>query len=184
VQYTRPFRGRRLARSAGPIPVWRTYGLVDPRIQHVIPATRRLLTNSGPSGVDLRPGFPPRGNKLPGGIDSGRVLALSGNWFALAGRSFGPVAPGGVGDCHRRTSAALVHEASVSGAATATEGACRLSPDRPALRPIECNSAVAERDPGVVTHHDVIEHGDVEEPTGCQRFSSQVEVVRGWRRVA
>ena len=53
-----------------------------------------------------------------------------------------------------------------------------------ALRPIEGDAAVAQRDVRVVADHQVVEQGDVEQPAGGQRLGGQVQVVGRRRRVA
>src|SRR6266550_3339458 len=54
----------------------------------------------------------------------------------------------------------------------------------PALRPVERDAAVAQRDPGVMADDEVVEQIDVEQAACSEGLGRQVEVVRRRRRVA
>jgi hypothetical protein len=45
------------------------------------------------------------------------------------------------------------------------------------LRPVEGHAAIAQRDPGVVADHEVVEEIDVEEAAARQRLGREVEIV-------
>ncbi len=60
----------------------------------------------------------------------------------------------------------------------------QLAARTPGLRPVEGHPAVPQRHVRVVADDQVVEQRDVEEPAGGERLGRQVEVVRGWRRVA